>query len=604
MKRLLIPLLAVLLAYAGQAAPFPMPKDVCPPFHRDRLPLDTDSMVSLSRDLTALAQAGDPDSPRLRRASAQTLALALTLDPANSSARSCLTDIAKGHSRNAPDDGKLTRAKSRIWESFDWLASAEAGKDGNSFADLLGDAASALDPGHPTAVSLRDAGERGKWDGWVAPLASFEERKPVIREPAEEEKEPENETTPTLASKLRPYAASIGAVLYDYDEGARKFILRPTTVSMEASEREHEDWDNGPRLRLDVTCREGFEDTTRDNVSRPIQMALEGIHGSRLPAGRVRIHTGTARNYSNTRNQDDMTGPGLILANAAITGIAPEATIIARLDGPDNLALPSYFWSKLEALVDGPGGRLIVPKGAEEYLMAVLALEKPEFFLKYEVLAASSPQDAIALCAKVPDENQAAIHARFKEIRDKSESGALGSYLANIHIRKRLMDISEAAPYHLSAKLLALQGSGARPRMLDKKILAAEILQAIDPFQEFVDMNYDDISSKSAGEMDSAQDNARTHLDRLERYTEIRDRELIGRAKSLASELRSLSRVIRGRGEVWEKIDQITEAHRTFKEANGKLRKELSEMTGDALPEDEEAMGREGERRRERFRNR
>ena len=134
--------------------------------------------------------------------------------------------------------------------------------------------------------------------------------------------------------------------------------------------------------------------------------------GSRLPEGRVRILTGPARTYSHSLNGNDLTGPGLILANAAVTGIAPNATIIAKLDGKGGIELPGNFWRKLGTLSEGPGGRLIVPAAAEEYLTAMLALEKPEFLFKYEVLIASSPAQAIALCAQEPDGAHAAALAK------------------------------------------------------------------------------------------------------------------------------------------------------------------------------------------------
>ena len=590
MKRLLKPLLLGLLACNADAVPYAVPTDVTPPFHRDRLPIDTDSMTSLSGQLSLLAQGASLESPQFRRATAQILALALSLDPANSTARSSLTEISKGELPRKPDEETLTSAKVRIWQMFGWLATAEAGQDGNLLADLLGDAVSTLDPEHPTAVSLRKSGERGKWNGWVGSLASFSNTPPKIREPhtENEPKKPDKESAPSLPSSLKPFSASIATVLYDYDEGARKFVLRPTIVRMDASPFQLSDEKNTEQergLKLDVTCREGYEDITRENVTRPILAALEGLHGKRLPEGKVNIKTGAAGNYSNTRNRDDMTGPGFILANSALTGIAPGTTIIARLNGSDKLALPTYFWSKLEALAVGSGGRLVVPAAAAEYITAILTVEKPEFLLKYEVLVASSPEEAVALCAKVPDESHAAIYAKFKEIKDKADLGSLGSYLANRFVRQRLIEISQAAPYHLSAKLLAIQGAGERPRALDKKILAAEVFQAIDPIQEYEDLDISLIDISLGVKMDAMQNSVRINLEHLDRYAEMRDRDLVNRGKSLASDLRSLAHEIRGRGEMWEKHDQISAAYRTMQAANKNLRVALSAIIGDPLPE-------------------
>ena len=62
-------------------------------------------------------------------------------------------------------------------------------------------------------------------------------------------------------------------------------------------------------------------------------------------------------------------------------------------------------------------------------------MEEPDFFLKYEVFTASSPEEMARLCAKKPDEKQAAVSAKFKEIKDKAPASALGPYLVNRFVR-------------------------------------------------------------------------------------------------------------------------------------------------------------------------
>jgi hypothetical protein len=347
-------------------------------------------------------------------------------------------------------------------------------------------------------------------------------------------------------------------------------------------------------LRIDIPCPEGSEHKVRENVTMPILDVLGELYGSRLPDGKVCIITGSTGTYSFSRNGYDVTGPGLILANAAAagTGIAPDATIIARLDADAKIALPDYFWRKVEALADGAGGRLIVPAAAEEYFTALLALEKPEFLFKYEVLIASSPAEAIALCAKLPDESHAAVFAKFKEIKDKSVTDPLGSYLANHFVRQRFAEITEAAPYHLSAKLLAVQGAGERPRVLASKILAAAVFEAIDGIQQYTDLNIYELNVGSAKSMEDTYGSVRAQLDGLDRFTDIRDRDLLSRGKGVAAALRSMYRVIGGRGEMWEKHEEVAAAQKALTSANRELRAELSKLTGDLLPEDAEARER------------
>ena len=582
-----------LIAGTIRAEPvFVPPTEAMPPFRRDKLPIDTDAMVSLSQTMTLLSRSVSmAEAPQLR-AAAQALALALALDPANSAARDILSSISGRKSLGNPDPKDLTHAKDQVWQLNKWLASPEAGNDGNLLAALLGDAAAALDPEHPAASEWRKSGERGKWDGWVAPVTAFEKRKPIekpviaINNPNSPKPVPNNK----LSFELKSTSASIGAVLYDYQPNTDTFILGPVALSMEAKSNSvsEEGEQHRENLRIDVSCVEAVRWDVSEKVSKPILNALAELHNvdkNQLPQADIRISTGKAGTYSIRRNGEDMTGPGFILANSALTGIAPEAVFIGRFDSEaKKLKLPNFFWQKLTTLVNAPGGRLVVPAAAGEYLAALLAMEKPEFFMKYEVLLASSPEEAIRLCAMKPDPELAAILARFKEIKDKSDTAALGSYLDNVHVRKRLVEIFQSAPYHLSAKLLAIQGAGSRPHFVEKKILAAEILAAFDPLNEYAEMNLLEMNKQKIDAMETALEVSRERLGGIERYAEMRDKELIKAPADVIIDLRMMIRVIRDRRELWEKTDDISRTHSAFRNTNRILRRDLALLTGDQLP--------------------
>ena len=582
-----------LIAGTLRAEPvFVPPTEAMPPFRRDKLPIDTDAMVSLSQTMTLLSRSVSmAEAPQLR-AAAQALALALALDPANSAARDILSSISGRKSLGNPDPKDLTHAKDQVWQLNKWLASPEAGNDGNLLAALLGDAAATLDSEHPAASEWSESGERGKWDGWVAPVTAFEKRKPIekpviaINNPNSPKPVPNNK----LSFELKSTSASIGAVLYDYQPNTDTFILGPVALSMEAKSNSvsEEGEQQRENLRINVSCVEAVRWDVSEKVSKPILNALAELHNvdkNQLPQADIRISTGKAGTYSIRRNGEDMTGPGFILANSALTGIAPEAVFIGRFDSEaKKLKLPNFFWQKLTTLVNAPGGRLVVPAAAGEYLAALLAMEKPEFFMKYEVLLASSPEEAIRLCAMKPDPELAAILARFKEIKDKSDTAALGSYLDNVHVRKRLVEISQAAPYHLSAKLLAIQGAGSRPHFVEKKILAAEILAAFDPLNEYAEMDLLEMNKQKIDAMETALEVSRERLGGIERYAEMRDKELIKAPADVIIDLRMMIRVIRDRRELWEKTDDISRTHSAFRNTNRILRRDLALLTGDQLP--------------------
>lgn len=600
----------VLLAVPAVAAPpFPSPAETVPPFRRDKLPIDSDSMSSLSRDLEHLSLLASFEEAAERRAAAQALALAIALDPANNSARNILSRCAEG---KTPDMHVQDRdgAKTRVWKFYNWLSSPEAGTDGNLLSDLMGDAASTLDPRHPAAAAWQDSGERGKWAGWVAPLSKFEESKPVLADKPQELPVAPPKPTPSEngLGRLALNATSLKTVLYAYDDKAEGYRFGHTLARMEArmedqpageSGEGEESHPKGPRI--EVPCQEEYVRDVRDFIATPILRALEAADVTVPEKARITLRAGDNSLYSFRRNAHAISGVGFLLAHAALTGSEPEGTAIGVIDASGKLAPPAHLWYYVDALRDGEGGRLVIPASAEEHFLALLTFEEPEFFLKYEVFTVATPKEFAELSAKKPGEKQASVSARFDEIRDKAPSSGLGPYLANRFVRQRLLDIHAEMPQHLSAKMLALQGSPERPpRTLSRKVLAAVIWQAVAPIESALDVSPFDIGDERIKRMEKTYEEVRAALDPLERLAERADTELLTRAKAVASDLRSLTRSFRTRSDDWDmRYAAIAKAFRSAEKSNENLRKELSQITGDPLPEDSIALIRS---MRERFR--
>ncbi len=573
----------------GAAPAFVPPAEAVPPFRRDKLPIDTDAMVSLSQTMTLLAQSASLDKAPQRRTAAQALALALALDPTNSSARDILSTIAGGDDLRDPDHEKLNRAKTEVWKLNDWLTTPQAGNDGNLLADLLGDTVAALDPEHPSAVDLLKSPERGKWDGWVAPLTSFEEMKIAnLPKPDDDDDDKPKPTNPELKQTgMSLTKATVKTVLFAYDKTSDGFMFGNTTVSMDA-QPELEEWESNGNLQLKVPCREDVAGEVRDFVVSPILEALENAKVAMPENGRINFQAGDGDVYSFRKNTVSLTGPGFVLAHAALTGIEPDATVIGVIDTKGKLTSPHYLWYVIDELRKGDGGRLVIPADSAEFFSVLLTLEEPDFFLKYEVFTASSPEEMAKLCAKKPDEKQASVSAKFKEIKDKAPSSTLGPYLANRFIRQRLIDIYTEMPQHFSAKMLALQGSAERPpRTLPKNILAAMIWHAIAPIEAATNFEQAGILGASSDALEKLHDASRAELDLLDRFTDRDDTELLDRAKSLTSDLRAMARALSGRGDDWDaKFNEVAKAHRTLENSNELIRRDLSLITGDPLPDD------------------
>ena len=571
------------LAAGAQAAPFVAPAEENPPFRRDLLPIDTDSMATLSGDLAVLSRALPLETAALRRAAAQSLALALALDPANSEARNIISELVEGKLPKRAKHGHLTTAKARLWQIHAWLSSPEAGADGKLLGDMLADTASVLDPENPAAIALRDSPELGKWDDWVAPLSAFEEI-PIAKAdpPAPVDPAPDMPATPDKPATGSPSivlnTGSVTSVLRVYDEPSASWNFRPASIEMKAAS------EGSGEFQIAVSGLPEEQEAIEAHVNNPVRAALEETHSGLPGDGLIAITIDGGATYSAEWNGSVITGPAFILANSALTGEELGATVLVSLGTHNRLTAPDFFWQQVCALDQGKGGRLVVPPGTEEYFTAMLALEQPEFLLKYEVLIASSPKEFMELCAKKPSNKHAAVFASFQEIRAKAEGNVIGTYLINRFVRQRLQEIVAAAPYHLSAKLLALQGAGERPRTLSRKILAAEICRAVSSVSTLTRPEFSLVEAESNIKVEKIYDAIRTDLDHLDRYTDIRDRALVSEGKDLATSVRTLSRALKSRSDdLGERYQSISSAHSAVIAANTKLLRQLSQLTGDPV---------------------
>src|SRR6478672_7927023 len=108
-------------------------------FRRDRVPLDADTMGTLSRQLETLATALDNSTAAGSRGAAQMLALATALDPSNTSARELIDSFQNNTPPAKADPGQIEKAQARIWQYLGWLETEEAGEQGKALAACLSD---------------------------------------------------------------------------------------------------------------------------------------------------------------------------------------------------------------------------------------------------------------------------------------------------------------------------------------------------------------------------------------------------------------------------------------------------------------------------------
>lgn len=592
--------LFIMLATAANADSFLPPTGKLSPFRRDRLPIDERSIGGLSHHLTTVSGASPYETAEQRRTVAKALALALALNPKNEHAERKLTELSEGEKPAPPERETIERDKSQIWNSLKWLSSPEAGQDGNVLAALLGETLANIFPEDPQSSAYLSKPEHAAWDGWVPELALFKKAPAVQPEPDKEEKEEvKQEDKEELASnttkeekKYDPKQgvimenAKLSTVLRMFDKEKSLWLHKVVPVEMRADKYpKDENGEDQYGFRVRVSGDEDDYWQMQEEISAPLKDQLAKHLGELPERAEIRIRLDSESSYPFRRNRGAITGPAFVLANSALTGATPDGIVVGEIDRSGKLKLPSYFWRALMVLADGSGGRLIIPASAEPMFINLLALEKPEFFFKYEVLVASSLEELTTLSSKESSAQHEEIYNKFKLIKDKSAGAAMGAYLTNKFVRERLQEIVSQAPYHLSAKILLTYGSVSRPRYLTREALAAEIWRKIDVISELAKIeDFYGINSNQLARLNTLYEQMRDDLRDLERYTDSRNTDLLKEAKELVTSVRGFGREFEGKGEMWEKIDKIDSAHDEMKDANQKLLEKLTELTGDPLP--------------------
>lgn len=530
------------------AAPFVAPKEGPVAFRRDRLPIDVDTMIGLSEELVILAQGQKLDTAEDRRNTAKILALSSALNPANTAAREAVTKLAAGAPLTKPEKRDLNRSQARIWHSLTWLQMPEAGADGLALGACLGDIISLADPDHPRAAALRDAGEKGVWKAWIPELSSYEEVQLADKEKVETKMTPADPAAPAIEpAKLLLQSAAVTTPLWIVtDKATETMTLQPTLVKMAATIVVPPVEGLPPVKPMTFTIDHTLETAPGvgaiNRMNRSIHGALVQRFGKLPVDSKITLNLGEEIGYVPIRDRDAISGAAAVLMGAALSGKEPDGIVIGKIEEDGSFRTLPDFWHRLRAIAKGPGGRLLIPAEAAEMLPAILALEEPEFFLKYDVLLASNLTELLDRSVKAPTSPLSELLARFQDVRAKSVGQPLGPYVANRFVRQRLVFLSTEAPFYASPKMLAIQAAGERPTRISRKILAFELQRAIRPIAW--------IQGKTSAEIDIANldksyDLARAEVDKLERYADSSDKDFLIGVRDMTTTLRTFSRAAR-----------------------------------------------------------
>lgn len=537
-----LPILLVLAVQAG--AVFVPPDEVQPLFARDALPMDADRMRELSDALTVLARRPMAGDPAQERATAQLLALASRLNPANRRSRDLSRQLAAGGEVAPAHPRELAAARSRSWELAEWLHAEDTGPEGQLVGQQLIDALRIVDPGHPGGASHQAAGEDQRWKGVVAPLSRFQPRaEPPDPSPPPKPDPPEPALPPVPRPPAPPIRLAEAQLLTPLEVllgQSRQTALVPLSLRVtQAPEHEELELSFQPVPRSDDA-----QEALRNCRARALEV-LAGKWG-RLPEHQLAtLENGGNAAYS-SRNATALSGPAALLLSSAISGkpLRKDLIFLGDVASDGSIAPPPLAWHYLHTLRGGQGGRLLVPLGFEAQLRALLALEEPDFFIRYEVVAVRTLDQALRMAVDHPDTDPLAEtdqdFARFREI---TAPASIGPLAVNKHVRERLGKILAANPGHLSAKMILLQGSSRRPTRLDRSTLALELQRCLDPMAWILRDGLDPRQLQAA-DLESAYEACRRQLDPLESVVDRPERPLHAESREIVGLLRTIARIL------------------------------------------------------------
>lgn len=494
---------------AGLAAgEFVVPAEGPVPFRRDKLPVDADTMASLSKQLAILAARNERADPVSARTAAQMLALSLALNPANEQALKLVGRLADGIDVEVPADKMSRAAGNRAWNLLAWLMQPEAGADANALASCLVDVMVAADPEHPKAEPWKDKGEQGAWKFWVASVDAFRaSQKPEMVPQPPTGGDPDQGTSASTLATIELESSSIMIPLWHFDKEEGKSVLRQVAIKMEArldektadggKEKKPKEQDkamNGPLIRLPGEKRE----KANLAISERLVPFLEGRYGS-LPKGlHLLVTLPEEIHYSFIQNGAIIGSAVTVLADSIFSGSRPAASVLAVVAEDGSLALPPRFWQTLRALAAQDSGmRLILPMLAAELLPPLVTLGKSEFFITHEVLLAEDIEQLCKLASSQPPERIIQTSEGFAQIQVARGTRSLGGFLNFPSTQQRLNQIVTTVPEHASARMLALRGTSKWPQRLPRDIYAREIRAAMLPLTIEMEKDKDQLKAKT-----------------------------------------------------------------------------------------------------------
>lgn len=566
------------------AAPFTPPADGPVPFRRDRIPLDAEMMQRLSHQLVMVAKSLDGKKPEVRRGQAQMLALALALSPGSANAR----DTLKYFGRTTPSPEVLKETE-KVLEKFrevvTWLESEAAGEDAVALGMCLRDVMMYFDPKHPYYNHAPDHTEYGKWNKWVPGIEGYEKKEVKVSLP-----KPDDEVLPKPPDTQPDPPKSVGFALTLPEteivtpmwrmmgqKPSQGWGFKSSPLKASATYPGNSEWE---AFALRIGAPGGPIDFY--SLQNRLEQILKGHHHQLPQRLRVVIRSPEFTESLSSQKDQSISAIPAALCSAVITGRKPVAMIIGTV-GPDKKILPGVnFWGKLKSLEKGQGQRLVVSSSCEPYMQAKLTMHALDFFLEYEVMYASNYEQLLDRVLEGGSEPVSSASAKFKLIQQVSKGQNIIRYVANTHVKKRLMEVLEQDPNHVSARMLLQQANNGRSYSISRAMAAAEILWILEPVFQVTAIPPYLIGNPEnpVPDLGKVEKTAREQLADLKIYLNRSEREWATDATKAVSDIRDLQKALSSRDE-YTRIQEVSMAMEKLDAGLRNLKRVLEEAMGE-----------------------
>ena len=460
----------------------------------DQIQLDSNTISWIATYLTELAeQQSGSTNPKNLLSSAKLIALAQQLD--RSLAQISVVNLKLKQATKTESPHKDSQFKSNRFQIIlKHLETDEPNDEGKLLAQLIKDALAGIAAENSPLAKYSAPAQL--WQNSIAKYDNFKRTDPPVvvenppikintpatppqvKLPLETPKAPEE--IAKAEWKLKEIVLSAPLTSYKmgglnnsliYSSGLKQMAIKITPVSSE--EEQKTTISHSKPILLE-----------RDNLtqlSSNIFTPLQSVWGD-IPAAEFSFQLSDA--YSDNSDPELINSALTVAFDSALLGVPLKSKllVIASINEKSDFLRNQYFWGNLPLLTaEARDTRILVGRGSKEYLLQLIALGKPEFFIQNEVIEIENLKQARKLTARDDHADYAEATAVFAEVKSAVEQKSLRSMTENKYVREKLEKILVSMPNHLSAKILLEYGARKKPSILDSKFFAISMKSLLEP---------------------------------------------------------------------------------------------------------------------------